>query len=59
MYETALESGRGIEGEVRREADSTTLGAGTIHGGPLRPRTSAAQHLRELLILQHRGDGEL
>jgi hypothetical protein len=51
MYATALESGRGLEGEVRREADNTTQGAGTIRGGQLRLRTSAAQHLRELLIL--------
>jgi hypothetical protein len=59
MYVEVLESGRGIEGKVRREADSTTQGPGTIRGGQLRLRTSAAQHLRELLILQHRGDGEL
>jgi hypothetical protein len=51
MYSVALESGRGIEGEVRREADSTTQGAGTIRG-QLRLRTSAAQHLRELSLRQ-------
>jgi hypothetical protein len=51
MYSMALESGRGIEGEVRREADSTTQGAGTIRG-QLRLRTSAAQHLRELSLRQ-------